>query len=412
MTTINKKWICCQIGAREYYALPRALHHINKLGALITDAWIVPNSFAHIVCNKFIKQFSERYQRDLHMFPVKSFDLSFFLFEIIHRCLKTPADKRNLLRNDWFQKKALAELNKAAILSNLKKGELAIFSYSYAAINLARLAQKIECPFVLGQFDPGLEEENIVRAVSERHSEFLPKFQPNPECYWTSWLEECRLADKIIVNSEWARFCLKKASVQEDKIHVVPLAYERCPESILYVKNYPDKFSTNRPMRVLFLGQLILRKGITELIMAANKLRDAPVEFWLVGYPDISRHTHSIKGNKNIRYFGPIFSEIQKKWYYQQADLFLFPTHSDGFGLTQLEAQSWKLPIIASKFCGDVVSDKHNGLTLNEVNEDTIVDALKYCLNNPAELTKYSNASVDLNRFSLDAFVKRLSHFF
>jgi hypothetical protein len=54
----------------------------------------------------------------------------------------------------------------------------------------------------------------------------------------------------------------------------------------------------------------------------------------------------------------------------------LFPTLSDGFGLTQLEAQRWKLPIIASGYCGDVVENGHNGIRLEGVTVDSICSAL------------------------------------
>ena len=36
-------------------------------------------------------------------------------------------------------------------------------------------------------------------------------------------------------------------------------------------------------MRVLFLGQVNLRKGVARLLQAARILRDEPVEFWIVG---------------------------------------------------------------------------------------------------------------------------------
>jgi glycosyltransferase involved in cell wall biosynthesis len=38
----------------------------------------------------------------------------------------------------------------------------------------------------------------------------------------------------------------------------------------------------------------------------------------------------------------------------------VFPTFSDGFGLTQLEAQAWILPIITTNFCGKLVEDEQN----------------------------------------------------
>ena len=53
--------------------------------------------------------------------------------------------------------------------------------------------------------------------------------------------------------------------------------------------------------------------------------------------------------------------------FYKEADVFILPTLSDGFGLTQLEAQSWKLPVIASRHCGEVVRDGENGVVLEEV---------------------------------------------
>ena len=39
-------WICCQLGAREHYAVPRALHQRSSLDYLITDTWVRPDSLA------------------------------------------------------------------------------------------------------------------------------------------------------------------------------------------------------------------------------------------------------------------------------------------------------------------------------------------------------------------------------
>ena len=37
-------WICCQLGSREHYAIPRVLQQNNRLTVLITDAWVRPQS--------------------------------------------------------------------------------------------------------------------------------------------------------------------------------------------------------------------------------------------------------------------------------------------------------------------------------------------------------------------------------
>jgi len=83
--------------------------------------------------------------------------------------------------------------------------------------------------------------------------------------------------------------------------------------------------------------------------------------------------------------------------------VFVFPTHSDGFGLTQLEAQAWRLPVIASKHCGEVVADGVNGMRLDEVTPECIQRALRHCCANPQMLRQWSLNSGIAPRFQLDA---------
>jgi glycosyltransferase involved in cell wall biosynthesis len=94
--------------------------------------------------------------------------------------------------------------------------------------------------------------------------------------------------------------------------------------------------------------------------------------------------------------------------YYRDADVFIFPTLSDGFGLTQLEAQSWKLPVIASRYCGEVVRDGFNGVLLDEVSGESIAEVLREFLEAPHTLSAMSvRSSVD-DRFSLKALASSL----
>jgi len=95
--------------------------------------------------------------------------------------------------------------------------------------------------------------------------------------------------------------------------------------------------------------------------------------------------------------------------YYQNADVFLFPTLSDGFGLTQLEAQAWQLPVIASRTCGEVVTDRINGLLLPEVSGEAVAAALDECLRRPALLAAMAEgANRTVARFTLKALRRDL----
>src|SRR5260370_12537111 len=128
---------------------------------------------------------------------------------------------------------------------------------------------------------------------------------------------------------------------------MIPLAYEepglgRLAEPRLQ-RNYPDHFTAERPLRVLFLGLINLRKGVARLLEAARMLRDEPVEFWLVGPVEIANASTVAQAGR-VKWFGPATRQ-QAAEVYRHADVFLLPTLSDGFAITQLEAQAHGLPI-------------------------------------------------------------------
>ncbi len=389
------KWICCQIGAREHYAIPRALHQQGQLIHLITDAWISSHSKLNLLPKTVLAKLRERFHPDLAQASVQAFTNSLIPFEVAQRIQKTTEWDLILARNHWFQQQAMQSLY--AITYQLTAPPI-LFAYSYAALELFRYAKIKGWRTILGQIDPGIVEEKLVAEEHTKHLSYQSNCQPAPPNYWNSWQEECSLADQIIVNSTWSSQALQQVGIQKSKINIIPLVYQPPDLAHKFVRSYPSTFSKERPLRVLFLGQVILRKGIAALLEAAKLLRGQPIEFWLVGSQGIARPRPN--DGEQVKWIGAVpRSEVVD--YYQQADIFLFPTLSDGFGLTQLEAQAWKLPIIASKFCGEVVEDKFNGLILQEVTGKTIADVLRFCLHNPRQLEIFSQQSTSTKNFSL-----------
>src|SRR5512136_2000509 len=108
---------------------------------------------------------------------------------------------------------------------------------------------------------------------------------------------------------------------------------------------------------------------------------------------------------------GPVAHQ-QTARFYREADVFVFPTFSDGFGLTQLEAQAWKLPIIATKYCGDVVENGRNGWLLTEPTGAAIAAAIRRCLAEPERLREFAANAVSLEQFGLPQIGSRLLRIF
>ena len=212
------------------------------------------------------------------------------------------------------------------------------------------------------------------------------------------------MADKILVNSPWSAKLLTEAGVSAEKLVEIPLVYERAESSVdgirssedsnpLATRHTPHATGSRPRLRALFLGSVILRKGIGQLFDAIKMLRNEPVDFTFAG-PIGVKIPDEISQLQNVRFLGAV-DKVTAERLYCESDVFLFPTLSDGFGLTQLEALGYGLPVIASTHCGQVVGDNANGLVLPEVSPAAIAEAIMQLVRDrdlPAELK--SNARV------------------
>jgi glycosyltransferase involved in cell wall biosynthesis len=413
----SSAWVCCQLGAREHYAVPRALARHSVLDQIITDAWVPRRSLlaridrsqkSEVRCQR--SDVGGRWHQDLKEAAVTSFNWSLVAFEMLARARRLRGWPLIMARNDWFQRKVVGYLSSYRL--SVIGSQVTLFAYSYAGLEILKYAKTRGWKTVLGQIDPGPVEEKIVADEATRVPELAGDWQPAPPEYWENWQEECSLADHIIVNSEWSRTCLVEAGVNGSKLSVVPLAYEMTGQQDYKTtdnttgRKYPARFTPDRPLRVLFLGQVNLRKGVARLFDAIRQLRNEPVEFEFVGRVQVAVPA-DLKNNARVRWFGAV-PRGKTDDFYRTADVLIFPTLSDGFGLTQLEAQARGLPVIASRCCGEVVKHGVNGLLLDEPVADAIVEALQFCLADPSRLAAFSAASRIEDRFSLDSLAQNL----
>ena len=389
-------WLCCQLGAREHYAVPRALQLGGLLGEFITDLWIRPGTVLH----SLRKRLTGRFHPGLTGARVAAPNLATLRFELRASLARENGWKLISQRNEWFQRHALAELKRTANVNHT------VFAYSYAAGEIFKFARERGWRTVLGQIDPGPAEERIVAGLQNAASVKESKWQPAPPEYWTNWRDECALADRIVVNSIWSRDALLSEGVPADKIQIIPVAFEPLTDSRSFQRLYPRAFNSERPLRVLFLGQVNLRKGVAQLLEAVKLLEGEPVEFWFVGPTQINVPQH-LRLHPQCRWFGAA-ARVEVESYYRDADVFILPTLSDGFGLTQLEAQAWKLPVVASRYCGDVVRDGYNGVLLDEVSGAAIADVLLQFLRAPHTLSGMSVRSGVADRFNLQTLASSL----
>lgn len=107
---------------------------------------------------------------------------------------------------------------------------------------------------------------------------------------------------------------------------------------------------TKRNGSVLFVGSPAAHKNLDMFIKLAAEFEGRDVPFLVAGARSDSVFSHSGTSAplpKNMKFLGRV-TEQQLVDLYQSAQVLLFPSFVEGFGLTPLEAQSFGCPVISS----------------------------------------------------------------
>lgn len=157
-----------------------------------------------------------------------------------------------------------------------------------------------------------------------------------------------RRADAVITVSEHSRQELVEAGVAPDRVHVVLNGVERPPVG----RRDPDLWPGSG-LRLLSLSRLEARKRPALAIETLVELRRRGVAATLVVAGDGPQRDElaglaaaaGIEGS--VRFAGRV--EEQRKWQlYDSAEVLLFGSTLEGFGLVVAEAQSRGLPVVAA----------------------------------------------------------------
>lgn len=178
--------------------------------------------------------------------------------------------------------------------------------------------------------------------------------------------EKWATVDRVLVPSQYCFDSCVELGCAPEKLWVVPYGIQ---EEWLELPANPE------PGRVLFVGQVGLRKGNHYLAEATRLLKNRGFQGevrvagpWLV---DI----------KNPLFQGPTYlgqvprSLISKE--FCRADVFVLPTLSEGFGLVHLEALACGVPVITTPHCGSVVRDGVDGFIVPIRDAEALADRIE-----------------------------------
>ena len=298
----------------------------------------------------------------------------------------------------WFDGRVVQHL----ATHPLPAGPNAFFTYNTGCLETLRLLRGRGVVTIVDQIDPVRVEYEIVRAEAAKWPDWAGVPPEIPDAYFDRLAAEWEAADAVVVNSAWSADALVRQGVPREKLHVVPLAYDPPPAP----PARPPR-PAGEPLVALWLGTVVLRKGIQYLIEAARRLADRPIKFVIVGPIDISPKAIAA-APANVEFVGRVTRDRAADAY-RSADLFVLPTLSDGFALTQLEAMAHGLPVVATPNCGAVVEPGRDGLIVPAGDAAALADAIASLESNRERLADMGrNSFVKSRQFSLGRFAERL----
>jgi glycosyltransferase involved in cell wall biosynthesis len=174
---------------------------------------------------------------------------------------------------------------------------------------------------------------------------------------------------------------------------------------------FPKQIKRTLLIKVLFSGNLTRRKGVDLLPIIADKL-NANIE---ILYTTGLRTQKNLPAHPNLKNIGAIPYSYMPI-IYQDADILLFPTAREGFGLAVAEAMACGLPVVATNCSSlpELIDDGKGGFLCPVGDANAFAERINLLSDSPSlrrEMGEYNRAKVE-KMFTLDRMIKEYKELF
>ena len=403
--------LVAQLGARMHYAVPRILHAAGQLDHFYTDicgtkGWpMLLKAIPKALRPAKLERLVGRIPKDIPADRITAF--SGFGIKYARRLAASDnTDERNAAFL-WGGK----EFNRKIIVRGLGNAR-SVYVFNSAGLELLEAAHRRGLKGVVEQtITPRKIEWQLLLEEQVRFAHWEKRIGEHlMSDYCDRELAEWTAADLILCASPYVQERIIACGGAPDKCVVVPYGIEvqsaecgRTPHPCPVTKTDREK---NRPLRVLTVGAVGLRKGSPYVLEAAKKMRGI-AEFRMVGAIQVSESART-ELESWVDLTGSIpRSEMSKQ--YEWADVFLLPSLCEGSATSTYEALGYGLPVICTPNTGSVARDGVEGFIVPAHDSQCIVEKLEHLATNLDLLAWMSDAARQLSEyFTLEKYAERL----
>ena len=192
-------------------------------------------------------------------------------------------------------------------------------------------------------------------------------------------------SSEVIVNSNYMKGELQRLfGLPYEKINVVPNGVNlNLFNGIERDYNFRRKYAMDNEKIILFMGRLVYEKGIQHLIAAMPKILNGYRDSKLVvcgkgAMIDELKAQANAMGIGNKVYFAGYMNGKDVQKMYKAADIAVFPSTYEPFGIVALEAMLSENPVVVSDIGGlnEIVEHRENGMKSYAGNANSIADSI------------------------------------
>lgn len=202
-------------------------------------------------------------------------------------------------------------------------------------------------------------------------------------------------SDAVVTMTEYGRnLLIDYYGVPSDRIHVIP-------HGVDLERFEPSDSTSPKEMgqRVLFVGTLSGRKGVNYLVDAFSVVHSALPNARLILLGDgedalrIRKQVAHLCLNDAVEFLGRV-NDRELIRQYQAADLFVFPSLQEGFGIPLIEAMACGVPVVSTTATAipDVVGDA--GILVEPGRSDLLAGAILCVLQSDSRRTELVNTGL------------------
>ena len=206
-----------------------------------------------------------------------------------------------------------------------------------------------------------------------------------PRYHWRCVSQDIDEADHLLVNSQFVLDTLVTCrGIPAQRITVLPLNVDLTRFSLA-----PDSERRSGPFRVLFVGEIGLRKGVLYLLEAFKRLKLANAKLVLIGgVTDIGERL--VRSDVKFCHI-PVMPQEDLVPYLGNSSVLVFPSLIEGSARVIQEAMACGLPVITTPNSGSFIKDGEDGYIVPIRDVDALAKRIRELYDDPERRTAMGN---------------------